>query len=607
MVVTGGAAEARAPAPSCDPRLVFDEMRSAMGGSAWNDIAEISAEGTATVDGLHGTARFDDDLTRGRYARRFRLAVARTIDETYDGSTVWAQDVSGGVHPYDSPYARRQAITNAYLARRGYFDPRGEARFTCLGTRSVGGREEIAIRVQPAGGSSADLAIDTQSHLLASVAQRAPLERAVVTYADYRSVGGVVLPFVISSGTKADPTDDYAFFANRYDLRRSARAADFSKPVATPDARMLGSAFSTTVPMALEGRQLLIWASINGHAPMPFILDTGGHAILTTQTAGTLGLIGAGAGKSGGAGAGTISTAYTRVRSVRIGAAELLDQPFLVIPYPYSFYERGMRTPLAGIIGLELFERYAVRLDYGDRSVTLTPLAVFHHHGADSAVPFTFESQPDEPMIVAAADGHAGLFGVDTGNASTHLILFGDFLRQTGLLAHYSGGTLLIGHGTGGQNTGRDVTLRRFELGGHVLNGVDADFTQMKTGAFAAWTQAGNVGFSILSRFVPTFDYADQTIYLDPMTRATPILENRSGIGFEKNEPGAFDVVYVRPNSPATAAGIVPGDRIVAVDGKGAANLSSSDLLAIVAQPHGTRITLRVLHAGSVENVIVTL
>jgi hypothetical protein len=591
--------------PQCNAALALSRMRAAIGGARWNGITQVTAYGTATVSGLRGTARFDVDLLGGRYARRFQIAVMGFNAEIYDGSTIWAQDISGGVHPYDSAYAREQSVTNAYLARREYFDRRSPASFTCLGTRVANGSSQVVIGVAPKGGSAAELAIDAQSGLLASVTQRVPLERSVVTFADYRTVDGVVLPFSISAGTSKDPADDYSFKVTRYELRRDVRSTDFSKPVARAAIRMLGGATSTAVPMMLEGRQLMVWASINGRSEMPFILDTGGHAILTALAAKSLGLAPAGAGESGGSGAGTISTAYTRVRSVRIGSAELLDQPFLVIPYPYSFYERGKRTPLAGILGLEFFERFAVRLDYGDRTVTLTPLSAFRNVRG-TAVPITFESDPDEPMVDAAADGNEGLFGVDTGNAGD-LILFGPFLERTGLDARYAGGTLTIGHGTGGTNTGRLETLRTFAIRGEPLYGIKANFTKMKTGAFSAWTQAGNVGFSILSRFVPTFDYARQILYLAPAQRATPIPPNRSGLAFAKNQPGAFDVILVKPGSAAATAGIVAGDRIVGIDGKSAADLSRADLFGIVTQASGTVVSLRLLHSGATRDVTLTL
>ena len=583
-------------------------MRAAGGGAAWTGVAQTTAEGNATIAGLHGSGQLDLDVAHGRYARSFDISVMGRSAEVYDGKTIWTRDISGGVHPYDTPFARARALTSAYLTRQGYFDPRADATVTCLGSNVEAGRPVTVIRVQPRGGIPADLAIDAQTHLLASISERLPLpgDDSVTHFADYRTVGQLVLPFSISLGTQTDPTDGYGLNVRRYVVLPNARDADFARPTATNDVRMIGSARSTTVPLRLEERQLLIWASINGHPPMPFILDTGGHAILTTLAAKTLGLAAKGAGESGGSGAGTIATHYTRVRTVRVGDAVLLDQPFLVIPYPYAFYERGKRTPLAGILGLEIFERFAVRIDYGDRRVTLTPLFSFHHVGGGTAVPLMFEDQEDMPVVYAAADGHSGLFGTDTGNAGV-LILFGGFLERTGLLAHYSGGVNVIGHGTGGSNAGRIEALRSFTLGGHELHHVTAEFTHMANGSFSSSTEAGNFGLSVLSRFLPTFDYASRTLFLDPEIRKTAILKNRTGIGFEKNEPGAIDVVLVVPGSAAAAEGIVAGDRIVRVNGKDASNYSAADFSDLVTQPAGTRLLLRIEHSGSFKTVTIVL
>jgi hypothetical protein len=367
---------------------------------------------------------------------------------------------------------------------------------------------------------------------------------------------------------------------------------------------MLANATSTTVPLALEGRQLLVWASINGRAPMPFILDTGGHAILDTVAAKILGVHAVGSGVSGGAGAGTIGLQYTRVRSMRIGNAELLDQPMLVIPYSYDFYERGKRVPLAGILGLEWFERYAARIDYVNRNLTLTPLAKFAYRGVARHVAIRF--QEDMPLAVAAADGNNGWFGVDTGNAGT-LIAYGDYLRRTGLLTKYAPGATIHGSGTGGSNSGTIQTLSSFEIGGHTIQNLKVDFTQMKTGSFSSWTEAGDLGLTVLSHFTPTFDYANETLYLEPIARPLEIAPNRSGIGFTKTQAGIIDVEAVRPNSPATAAGLAAGDKITAVNGKPASELSSADFLDIVTARPGTVVRLTLERNGAAVNAVLTL
>ncbi|MGC9992203.1 MAG: aspartyl protease family protein [Candidatus Cybelea sp.] len=589
---------------ACNAAALFAQVAAATGGAAWSRVGEISASGALTSSGLHGVAELRDDVRDGRYARWSSLAVKGTEAEVYDGQTVWARDISGGVHPYDSWYPRSRAVTQAFLARRGYLDSHSGAVLTCAGIAGSGAAHDELVRATPRGGIPADVAVNTRSHLIDSIAIRTPISTDVTTFADYRQVGALVLPFSISTASLFEPQNGDRVEVTRYAVADRVKAADFQKPPAVDNAKMLGGSASTTVPIELEGHQLFVWASIDGHAPMPFILDSGGHAILDGVAAKALGLRGTGGGVSGGAGAGTIALQYTRVASVRIGDAELLDQPFLIIPYPYAFYERGRKVPLAGILGLEWFERYATRIDYIGQRLTLTPLASFTYRGRGTAVPIRF--QEDMPLADATADGTAGDFGVDTGNAGI-LILYGDFLRRAGLFAKYGQGAIVHGAGTGGSNSGELQTLARFEIGSHEIPKLLADFTQMTTGAFSSWTEAGDLGLSVLSRFTATFDYANQTLYLEPLAHPLVIARNRSGIGFAKNGPDAIDVVAVRPNSAASAVSIAAGDQILAVNGTSARDLSAADFVAIVTGRPGTMLELTVRHGAATRDVKLVL
>lgn len=591
-------------ASACNAAALLAAVATATGGASWKSVGEITASGPLTSSGLHGVAELNDDVRSGRYAMRFSLPVEGTRAEVYDGHTVWARDISGGVHPYDSFYPTARAATQAYLTRRDYFDPHRRASVTCAGFAKNGQKQTELVRVAPPGGIAATLSIDTASHLIESVAIRTPITTDVTTFGDYRQVGGLVLPFSISFASIFEPANGDRVEVRRYVVTHRANAAVFQKPRARENARMLGGARSTTVPIALEGRQLLVWASIDGRSPMPFILDTGGHAILDTVAARMLGLRAAGAGVSGGSGAGTIALQYARIASVRIGNAELVDQPFLVIPYPYSFYERGRKVPLAGILGLEWFERYAARINYAGRTLALTPLQDYRYSGKGARVPIRF--QEDMPLARAAADGHSGSFGVDTGNAGT-LILYGDFLRRNGLLAKYAQGYAVRGQGTGGSNTGRIETLSRFAIGAHDIANLVTDFTQMATGAFSSWTEAGDLGLTVLARFTPTFDYANRMLYLDQVARPLIVAPNRSGLAFTKTEPSAIDVVAVRPNSAASALRLAAGDRIVAVNGRDAQDLSSADFLDLVTARPGTPLQLTVRHAATTRTLRLTL
>src|SRR5262249_19198545 len=160
-------------------------------------------------------------------------------------------------------------------------------------------------------------------------------------------------------------SDDEGHDEDRLEVRQYTAAATdaqaFAQPPLPPDTYL---EHPTRIEIDTIG-YVTIEARINGAGPFAFILDTGGHDILTPEVAQQLGLKAVGHGESGGAGEGKLSESAVRVRSVQIGDATLDDQYFSVIPLQYSTVERGAKPALAGIIGLELFERLTVRIDYG--------------------------------------------------------------------------------------------------------------------------------------------------------------------------------------------------------------------------------------------------
>jgi hypothetical protein len=171
-------------------------------------------------------------------------------------------------------------------------------------------------------------------------------------------------------------------------LRRVPRDA-FAPPPAPHDATLTQL---TRIP--LDAGEVIA-ARINGAASMRFLLDTGGQNVITTQAAARLGLTLAGRGGVGGAGAGITPTRYTTVHSMRIGAAEVRDQPFLVL-------DLGPSAPFDGILGYELFARFAARIDFRRHTLELAPSeTAFGTRG--TAVPMVFDDR--QPQVSGAIDG----------------------------------------------------------------------------------------------------------------------------------------------------------------------------------------------------------
>jgi hypothetical protein len=107
------------------------------------------------------------------------------------------------------------------------------------------------------------------------------------------------------------------------------------------------------VPIFLEGGEVIVDVTIDGKGPFPMMFDTGSLGAVTPETAGVLGLKVEGSDTLQGSGAAGVRVAFARVKEMRIGGTELLDQPLVVLPLPRFVTDRGNRPPLGGVIGYE--------------------------------------------------------------------------------------------------------------------------------------------------------------------------------------------------------------------------------------------------------------
>lgn len=70
---------------------------------------------------------------------------------------------------------------------------------------------------------------------------------------------------------------------------------------------------------------------------------------------------------------------------------------------------------------------------------------------------------------------------------------------------------------------------------------------------------------------------------------------------------GALTVVAPLPGSPAEQAGIRPGDKILSVDGEGTQGMNLNDAVNKIKGPHGTKVTIGVLHEGEMSPVTIVI
>jgi S1-C subfamily serine protease len=136
-----------------------------------------------------------------------------------------------------------------------------------------------------------------------------------------------------------------------------------------------------------------------------------------------------------------------------------------------------------------------------------------------------------------------------------------------------------------------------------------AGLSEDKGGSMSDANFEANIGSGFLKRFVVTFDYAHQRMWLKPIVPA-PIDAgrfDRSGMWINADK-GGYEVTAVSAGGPAEQAGLKAGDVIVALDGQPAVAEKLSDArIMLRARPAGSQIEAKVKRDGAERTVNITL
>lgn len=590
--------------PPTDPRALFAAMREASGGDRWSQVGEIRMEATFTEGGLHGTQRSYRDTRRGRYVTQSD-AGANQGSTGFDGKETWMQDEKGLVTVLDATTAAsRQAATDAYLARNGWFSPasRDPATMAYLGERREDGHLFQRVRVTPAHGDPVEAWIDASTHLLARLSRRGDDGHTDTTYyADYRPVDGLRLPFS-ERDSNGDASYDSTRVTRHVDVLTKAVDTDFVQPESViRDARIVGGAASAQVPFDRYGGLILVNLSIDGHAPMPFILDSGGLNLLTPDAARELGIQGKGNQAVQGVGTQTQSLQVADVGSYRLGPVQMEQQRFLIVDLPLLLTDRGDRPAVAGLIGYELLRRFTTRIDYDRQQLTFTAAGSLRNSAGADVLPLSFDGRT--PLVHASVNGVDGVFMMDTGD-SGDLTVFEPFAKAHRIALD---GTVSASHsgGVGGIIENRSGHVAHFALGEHALVGPPATFSAPKTGVFASELLAGNIGQGILSRYVMTLDYASRRMQLQRGNGwSQPFEDGPSlGLGLNRISHEQYQVVAVTPSSPAQRIGLAAGDIIIALGGVPASRLGLDELRQSMRRGASHGLAVTVLRKGKPQEL----
>jgi hypothetical protein len=334
------------------------------------------------------------------------------------------------------------------------------------------------------------------------------------------------------------------------------------------------------------------------------LCDTGGANVITPTLAKELGLKAEGAMQGRGVGEKSVDVGMVKMTSLGVGDVTLDNQIFAVFALESFADIEGV--PIYGLIGYEVFKRFVVHIDYEQSRLTLTLPSAYVAQGAGTVVPFKFNGHI--PQVEGSIDGVNGKFDLDTGSRAT-LDLFGPFVDKHDLESHFKKGPECVtGWGVGGPARAMLTRAEGLKLGSVELHDLVTEVTRQEKGAFTDPYVAGNVGAGVLKRFNLTFDYEKQTVTFEPnANHDAPSVWDRSGMWINRSKD-ALEVMDVTAGGPAETAGLATGDKITAVDGVKAAEVSLPDLRQrFRTEAPGTKISLRVESKGKTRDVTLVL
>ena len=354
---------------------------------------------------------------------------------------------------------------------------------------------------------------------------------------------------------------------------------------------------TVTIPFQFTGGHIFVPILINGKGPFTALFDTGSSLfMLTPSIAEGLRLTPNGEARVNGLGGQPFSAGTAQAEAVQIGGVTMPHPTFVLI-------DMGT-VGVSAVIGAEVLRRFAVRIDYDTRLLTLTRPDTFVYRGSGAVLPLHLHG--DTPAVDGAVDGIRGLFTLDTGAVGA-LDLFPPFVRAHDLRRRYAAGfTDTTGSGLGGIMQAQSVRVGTLALGAAEVRGVATDLSANQGGASSAADIAGNIGEAVLRQFNLIFDYAHGQVILEKNKGYGRAEDGHAGLALE-TQGRAWRVTEVTPGGAAAQAGLKEGDRVLQIEGKDAGQLPALALSDIFHRPVGTKVWLLLQEGGQKRLVDVTL
>ncbi|WON93138.1 PDZ domain-containing protein [Sphingobacterium sp. UGAL515B_05] len=317
------------------------------------------------------------------------------------------------------------------------------------------------------------------------------------------------------------------------------------------------------------------------------------------------------------------------------GVYEDLDQPIYILQNAHIDISTRIGVEVNGIMGSRFFENQMIEMDFQKHRITLYPKGNLPK-GLEKMQRLPLDILNSRPYVsVAFKQGDVSIDGrvlIDMGNSDALMLIpskLNNFDIKPPFIDDY------IGQGFNGEIYGKRNRIRSLELGPFAMNYPLVAYPELSSLQHATFVseRIGSIGNELLRRFKVVFDYPNKSIYLHKnkdfdrfyYLNMSGLEIIHDGIKYEKEEipvvlqkdggtevrmgnsvqyrfvlRNMYKVATVRDGSPAAIAGLLPGDKVVKINGRSASSFSLESIHNLFKSEEGKDMRFRVTRDGNI-------
>ena len=284
-----------------------------------------------------------------------------------------------------------------------------------------------------------------------------------------------------------------------------------------------------------------------------------------------------------------------------------VNQSLLVLEEEYLSLRKNLGADVYGIIGYDIFSRFVVEINYDDKYIELHEPRYFRPKKKYIRVPLTIENtKPHIEAHLVFDDGEKKIMNLMVDTGASHALLLDNNLEDIILPSKTL--STVIGRGLGGDIMGELGRIQNITIDNYAFDNPIASFPMegqysksMKKGS-----RNGTIGGEILTRFNPILDYNRGVLYLTKSKEYYKKFEHdMSGLDLQMtgSKLDIVEVIGVRENSPAAAAGVEVGDIITDMNGVDTKTTEFSSITSTLRYRPKKNVNIKVMRNDTIRKI----